>query len=90
MGEVYRLLFFAVQIHYKTAEFMNETLIWKIAYDFAIHHLKITSYEDELFRSDINQYIYSDRSMEIEPVMGLKWAAAETFCILSKLDEKFL
>lgn len=32
---------------------MNDNLIRKIAYDFALNHLKMTSYEDELFNADI-------------------------------------
>lgn len=69
---------------------MNPNLISKIVYDFALNHLKMTVYEDELFNEDINQYIYSDRAMDQEPVMQLKLSAGELLYILAKSDEKFI
>ena len=65
-------------------------MIRKIVYEIAIYHLKITSFEDELFQENLNQYVYSERQMDQEPVMAVKLSAGEFFYILAKYDENFV
>lgn len=39
MAEIYKLLFYSIQIHFKVEQFMNDKLIKTIVYDIAIYHL---------------------------------------------------
>lgn len=69
---------------------MNDNLIRRIIYDITIFHLTVSPFEDELYRNDIVQYIYSDKNTGQEPVMLLKQTAGELIYIISKSDPNFI
>lgn len=95
IAETYKILFYSLQINEKIEKdnenpLLSSKLINRIIYDVAIYHFQISKFEEQFFREDNNQYIYSDKNMLNEPVMIVKQFATDILLLLVKYDCNFL